>query len=51
MYPSFQSHPRLLCNLELHWTLGFLLHHDRSRRYVFPMGNIADAKRGQIAGS
>ncbi|HCF7181950.1 TPA: TonB-dependent siderophore receptor [Pseudomonas aeruginosa] len=47
MYPGFQSHPRLLCNLELHWTLGFLLHHDRSRRYVFPMGNI----RGRAVGA
>lgn len=47
MYPGFQSHPRLLCNLELHWTLGFLLHHDRSRRCVFPMGNI----RGRAVGA
>ncbi|CAC9119798.1 Uncharacterised protein [Pseudomonas aeruginosa] len=46
MYPDRQSRPGLLCDLKLHWSLCFLLHHDGSRRHVFSMGYVPHTKLG-----
>jgi hypothetical protein len=40
--------PRLLGDLELHWSLGFLLH-DNRLRHANAVDNIMDAERDKIA--
>ena len=40
--------PRLLGDLELHWSLGFLLHDNRTAGDVTALDHIVDAQRDQI---
>ena len=46
MHPSFQNRSRLLSDFKLDWVLSFLLHHDRPRRHMFPMGYVAYTQLG-----
>ena len=41
--------PRLLGDLELHWSLGFLLHDNCSCGHANAVDNIMDAERDKIA--
>src|SRR5438477_12240869 len=47
-YPCGYCIPRLLGDLELHWSLGFLLHDNRPAGDVTALDHIVDAQRDQI---
>ena len=48
-YPFGNSNPSRLGDLELHWSVSLLLHHDCAGRDPAPLNDVSNLKRYQVA--